>query len=83
MYAISMLALFRLRRSEPALARPFRAPYPLAPIWTLAGVAVCLASIIYYNKIVSVLFCALLLMGYLLIRVAKRAAVSREATTDV
>src|SRR5882757_3541056 len=58
MYAISMLALFRLRRSEPALARPFRArPYPLAPIWTLAGVAVCLASIIYYNKIVSMLFC--------------------------
>ncbi len=84
MYAISMLALFRLRRSEPALARPFRArPYPLAPIWTLAGVAVCLASIIYYNKIVSVLFCALLLMGYLLIRVAKRETVSREATTDV
>lgn len=30
MYIISMAALFKLRRSEPALERPFRAPlYPL------------------------------------------------------
>ena len=32
MYIVSMASLFKLRRSEPALARPYRAPlYPLLP----------------------------------------------------
>lgn len=75
MYAISMLALFRLRKSEPQLERPFRARlYPYAPIWTLAGVAVCLASVVYYNRTISLLFCVLLFLGYLLLRVARRIA---------
>jgi ethanolamine permease len=69
MYAVSMLALFRLRRTEPELERPFRARlYPFAPIWTLAGVVVCLASIIYYNRLISLIFCGLLGVGYLLLR---------------
>jgi ethanolamine permease len=75
MYAISMLALFRLRKSEPQLERPFRARlYPYAPIWTLVGVAVCLASVVYYNRTISLLFCVLLFLGYLLLRVARRIA---------
>jgi len=75
MYAISMLALFRLRKKEPGLHRPFRARfYPFAPIWTLAGVAICLASIIYYNRVISMLFCGLLVAGYLLLHMKKRVA---------
>ncbi len=32
MYVMSMLSLFRLRKTEPGLARPYRAPgYPLVP----------------------------------------------------
>jgi ethanolamine permease len=74
MYAVSMLALFRLRRTEPELERPFRARlYPFAPIWTLAGVGVCLASIIYYNRLISLIFCGLLSVGYLLLRLTRPA----------
>jgi ethanolamine permease len=68
MYAISMLALFRLRKMEPDMARPFRARlYPFGPIWTLAGVCVCLASIVYYNRAISLIFCGLLAIGYLVV----------------
>ncbi|MHC1480628.1 ethanolamine permease [Frateuria aurantia] len=50
MYALSMLALLRLRRIEPMLARPFRAPwYPWCPWIALAGALGCLATMIYYN----------------------------------
>jgi ethanolamine permease len=43
-------------------------------------VAVCLASIVYYNKMISLLFCGLLVIGYLLLRVAKRAPVGEALT---
>ncbi|WP_334268891.1 ethanolamine permease [Edaphobacter sp. HDX4] len=73
MYATSMLALFRLRKKEPDLERPFRARlYPFAPLWTLFSVAVCLASIIYYNPLISLLFFVLLFIGYLLLRAVRR-----------
>jgi ethanolamine permease len=84
MYAISMLALFRLRKSDPGLARPFRAKlYPFTPIWTLIGVAVCLASIVYYNRIISALFCGLLVVGYLLLRIARRTPATEAAPTGL
>ena len=72
MYAISMLALFRLRKAEPDMARPFRAKfYPFGPIWTLAGVCVCLASIVYNNKTISLIFCGLLAIGYLVVHLTR------------
>ena len=38
MYIVSMASLFKLRRSEPRLARPFRAPvYPLFPAFALVA----------------------------------------------
>lgn len=75
MYAVSMFALFRLRRSDPDMARPFRAKlYPFAPISTLLGVAICLASIIYYNRTISLAFCGLLGVGYVLLRFTRRTS---------
>ncbi len=42
MYITSMAALFKLRRSEPKLIRPFRAPlYPLAPAFALGMAVLC------------------------------------------
>ena len=50
MYIISLLALFRLRRSEPDLDRPFRVPFfPLLPLIALALSALSLAVIVYFN----------------------------------
>ncbi len=75
MYAISMAALLRLRRSEPMLRRPFRTPlYPVLPVWTLLCTAVCLLSIAWYNRLVTALFVALVAVAYLAIRPHRRVA---------
>lgn len=75
MYAISMLALFHLRKTEPDMPRPFRARlYPFAPLCTLIGVAICLASIIYYNRIITLIFCALICTGYLVVHLTRTRA---------
>jgi ethanolamine permease len=65
MYIVSMLSLFRLRRLEPALVRTFRAPlYPGFPAFALAAATVCLATMIYYNRLIAALFLALGGCGY-------------------
>jgi ethanolamine permease len=65
MYIVSMLSLFKLRRSEPEMARPFRAPaYPFFPAFALFGACVCMVTMIYYNPLIFGLFCAFLLAGY-------------------
>jgi len=65
MYIISMLSLFKLRRAEPHMARPFRAPFfPLFPAIALTGAIVCMATMIYYNPLIFGLFAAFLAVGY-------------------
>lgn len=65
MYTISMIALFRLRRTGPDLARPFEAPfYPWTPALALALSVVCLASMAYYNKAVGLIYVGLLAAAY-------------------
>ncbi|WP_395666701.1 ethanolamine permease [Methylocella sp.] len=66
MYIVSMASLFRLRRAEPNMARPYRAPfYPVFPAFALFGALVCLVAMIYYNFLIFVIFCAILGVGYL------------------
>ncbi|WP_409306933.1 ethanolamine permease [Pectobacterium sp. B1J-3] len=65
MYITSMASLFKLRRSEPALVRPFRAPwYPFAPAFALAMAVICLAAMVYYNTLLAMIFAAMMLLGY-------------------
>jgi len=60
MYILSMAALFTLRRREPDLIRPFKAPlYPVFPALAMGLAAVALAAIVYYNAVVSALFAGL------------------------
>ena len=72
MYIVSMAALFRLRRSEPALARPFRAPlYPLAPAFALAMASLALVTMAWNNRELALIFAglmALLVIGALALR---------------
>ncbi len=64
MYGMSMLSLFRLRRREPVLDRPYRAPlYPAAPAFALLMSAVALAAMIYYNPLIFLLFAAIMLVA--------------------
>ncbi|MBC8151298.1 MAG: ethanolamine permease, partial [Bacteroidetes bacterium] len=61
MYIVSLLSLFRLRRSEPMLDRPFRVPfYPVMPLIALVLSLVCLGAIVYYNPLLTLLFAGLL-----------------------
>jgi ethanolamine permease len=61
MYVMSMVSLFVLRRKEPDLERPFKAPfYPILPAIALILSLLCLIAIVVYNFWLSVLFFALL-----------------------
>ena len=65
MYMISMASLFRLRRTEPRMERPFRAPvYPFFPAFALFAATVCLIAMVYYNFLIFVIFVAMLAIGY-------------------
>ena len=79
MYIVSMLALFKLRRSEPDMVRPFSAPlYPYFPLFALLGALVCLGTMVYYNVVMSLVFAGLLLAGYavFLATAGRRAALA-------
>ena len=65
MYILSMASLFKLRRTEPRLERPFSAPvYPLFPAFALVAAVICLLTMIYFNPLVAGLFVGLMVIGY-------------------
>ncbi|GAB3122006.1 ethanolamine permease [Novispirillum itersonii] len=69
MYIMSMAALFKLRRSEPALDRPFRAPfYPVFPAIALVTAVLALGTMIYFNPMVFGLFVGLMAVAFLFYR---------------
>ncbi|HTH30329.1 MAG TPA: ethanolamine permease [Lacibacter sp.] len=63
MYITSMISLFVLRKKEPLLERPFKAPlYPYFPMIALLLSVVCLVAIVYYNPMLSIIFFSLLML---------------------
>ena len=87
MYIVSMAALFRLRRTEPGLARPYRAPlYPAAPLAALVMAAVCFVALVVYNLQIFVIFALVIAAGTaatLLIRRRRRAALPGRAAGEL
>jgi len=52
-----MLSLFRLRKIEPGLPRPFAAPlYPVTPLVALLLSVLSLGVIVYFNPLISAIF---------------------------
>ncbi|MEN3752866.1 ethanolamine permease [Mangrovibacter yixingensis] len=81
MYITSMAALFRLRRTEPDLERPFKAPgFPLVPAFALAVSVLCLVAMVYYNFELAVIFAVMMLAGYVWFRMT--AAARARAALD-
>lgn len=79
MYIVSMAALLKLRKSEPDLLRPYKAPfYPAFPVIALVCGVLCLVTMIYFNFKLFIVFLILfaLAYGYFLLTKAKRAAAS-------
>jgi ethanolamine permease len=78
MYIISMLSLFKLRRTAPGMVRPFSVPvYPFFPAFALASALVCMGTMISYNALIFAVFAAFMAAGFgyfLLTRRAREAA---------
>ena len=65
MYIMSMASLFRLRRDQPGLARPFRvALYPVLPGIALGCAVLCLVTMVYFNPVMATVFVVLGGCGY-------------------
>ena len=82
MYLISMAALFKLRRSEPGLARPYRAPfYPLFPAIALGLGLVCLGAMVWFNGMLTLVFLVLMALAYVYFRctASQRASAAHDA----
>lgn len=57
LYILSMLALFKLRKHEPELERPFRAvAYPFFPAIALSIAALSLVALSIYNPLIATVF---------------------------
>ena len=66
MYIISMLSLFKLRRSEPNLVRTFKAPgYPVVPAIALILALVCLVAMVWFNTLIAMVFLGFMAAGFL------------------
>jgi ethanolamine permease len=65
MYILSMAALFKLRRSQPSLARPYKAPlFPLVPAIALIGAVISLVTVVWFNLALAGFFAVLMVAGY-------------------
>jgi ethanolamine permease len=65
MYILSMLALFRLRSKQPDLHRSYKAPlYPFFPAFALGCSVLCMGTMLYYNRLVGLVFAGLLGAGF-------------------
>ena len=71
-HLISMLGLFRLRRSESDIRRPFRTPlYPWLPIFALSAVGAVLAATAWLNIRLAITFIGLLALSVLFARLVQ------------
>jgi ethanolamine permease len=72
LYAVSMIALLRLRRKEPDLQRPFRVPlYPLFPLIALGIATLSLVAMFYFYYWLATLFFLLLTLSWGAFKVIK------------
>ncbi|MDQ7955195.1 MAG: ethanolamine permease [Pseudomonadota bacterium] len=81
MYLVSMASLFQLRRTEPGLPRPYRAPfYPVFPAIALGLGLVCLGAMVWFNGMLTLLFALLMALAYAYFRstAAQRAAAAPD-----
>ena len=79
LYVLSMASLLVLRKKEPELERPYKAPfYPLAPVTALLISAVSLVFISYYNVEIALVYVALMAMAYLTFTLVYKNKVSHE-----
>lgn len=66
MYLVSMASLFQLRKTDPNLDRPFKAPfYPVFPGIAVVLSLVALVAMIWFNLVLSAILAIMLLAGWI------------------
>ena len=76
---ISMIAMLRLRRKEPELARPFRVPlYPFFPVIALVIASGSFAAVAYYNPRLVFIYFFLLSLSFGIFKFRNRHAGKSE-----
>jgi ethanolamine permease len=84
MYVVSMLALIRLRKKEPDLERPYRAPfYPVFPLVSLVLAAICLVVLIFYNRALFLVFLGMMALGYIYFLFSGKKVASEEIAEEI
>jgi ethanolamine permease len=74
LYATSMASLFRLRRAEPALERPYRAvAYPVFPAIALGLAVVCFVAVVRSAPQVAAVFVGIFAVGAAFRALSRRA----------
>ena len=57
LYVLSMIAVLKLRRSEPEMVRPFKVPfYPLLPVTALVIASVSLIAMCIFNPVLAAVY---------------------------
>ena len=67
LYILASAAVLKLRRSEPALERPYKTPlYPVTPILALVLSVACLGSMVWSHPGLASIYAGILGIGWLL-----------------
>lgn len=79
MYMMSMLSLFKLRKTAPELERSFLAPgYPIIPAIALIIATVCFISMFYFNFEIGKIFIGFLVVSYIYFLMTKKQRETSE-----
>jgi ethanolamine permease len=82
LYILSMIALFRLRKTEPGLQRPYKVPlYPWFPAIALAIAIFSFVAMSYYNFILFLIYFSIVTVCYGLFKL-RDAFVAKTTTLD-
>jgi ethanolamine permease len=69
LYIFGMITVLALRRKEPGLERPYRAPfYPVFPVVALVVGLACMVALVWLNIILSLIYFLILGLAYIWFR---------------
>lgn len=78
LYILSMVSFLRLRKKEPSLERPFRAPLvPFAPWAALLIAVISIIAMTVYNLNLALLYGAVLLASFLLYKQSPKSSIQK------
>jgi len=81
LYILSMCSLIAYRKKEPGANRSFKVPYyPYTPILALVLSVLCMFSVIWYNRILALIFFILVLSAFFLFKIFVKLPVNKTNT---